>query len=312
VSLPAPRPTRSLLNYALFALVCAIFSGTWLAIKVGLADFPPLGFAGLRFLLAFPILFALARAQHLPWPARAKDWRIPLILGCTMFALPFGLIYFAERTVPSGLASVLFASHAIFVALLAHFWLPDERLNPARTLGVLVGFAGVVVLFWDRMSGHASWLGELALLATAAIQATSSILIRRTQRANHPIVLSCIGAGVAAICLLAASALFEGRFVDRWTLPGTIALLYLTLFGSVVAFTLTIHLLHELGATRVASIVYITPVAALLWGYLILGEPVGDRLALGIALVVFGVWLTNRASRRPQAGIAATAQAPGT
>ena len=144
--------------YALFALVCLIFSTTWLAIRIGLDDFRPLGSAGLRFLVAFPILLAWARARKLAWPRAARDWVIPLGLSLSMFTVPFALIYFAELTVPSGLAAVHFAAHAIFVALLAHFVLRDEPLTSARVAGILIGFAGVIVVFWERRSGHHTWL----------------------------------------------------------------------------------------------------------------------------------------------------------
>lgn len=292
-------------SYALFAMVCLIFSTTWLAIRIGLDDFRPLGAAGLRFLVAFPILLAYALVKKLAWPRSARDWVIPLGLGLSMFTVPFALIYYAELTVPSGLASVLFAAHAIFVALLAHFVLHDEPLTAARVIGILTGFAGVVVVFWNRMSGHHSWLGEAALLTCAAIQAVSSVVVRRTQRSLDPVVLSCIGSAVGAVCLLAGSFLFEGGPVIRPTAAGIGAILYLAIFGSVIAFTLTIRLIHVLGSNRVAMAVYVTPIAALLWGHLLRGETLGPWLLLGTALVVGGVWLASRVPLR------AAAQAPG-
>lgn len=273
--------------------MCLVFSTTWLAIRISLDDLPPLGSAGLRYLVAAPILFVLARARRLPWPADARAWRIPLLLGVTMFTIPFALIYYAEQTVPSGLAAVLFASHAIFVAIFAHGWLSDERLTPVRVAGVLGGFAGVVIVFSDRLAGHASWLGEAALILTALIQATSSILVRRFQKATPAIVQSCIGTAVGAVLLLGASLLFEDPSAYRWTTRALLAVVYLAIFGSVIAFTLTIHLLHELGANRVAMSVYVTPVLALLWGALLRHEPIGPWLLTGTAMIVGGVWLTN-------------------
>ena len=299
-------PRRS---YALFALVCLIFSTTWLAIRIGLDDFRPLGSAGLRFLVAFPILLAYALARKLSWPRTARGWVIPLGLTLSMFAVPYALIYFAEQTVPSGLTAVLFAVHAIFVALLAHFVLHDEPLTTARVTGILVGFAGVVLVFWERMHGHRSWLGEAAILACAAIQAVSSVVVRRTQKDLHPVVLSCIGCGVGAVLLLGASLLFEGGPVIRLTAAGVGAILYLAILGTVIAFSLTIRLIHELGSNRVAMTVYVTPIAALLWGNLFRGETLGGRLLLGTALVVGGVWLASRVPLRtaaPAPGVAAT------
>jgi putative membrane protein PagO len=288
--------------YALFALVCLIFSTTWLAIRIGLDDFRPLGSAGLRFLVAFPILLAYAFARKLPWPRTARDWVIPLGLALSMFTVPYALIYFGEMTVPSGLAAVLFAVHAIFVATLAHFVLHDEPLTAMRVTGILVGFAGVVLVFWERLHGHHSWLGEAAILACAAIQAVSSVVVRRTQKGLHPVVLSSIGCGIAAALLLGASFLFEGGPVIRLTAAGIGAILYLAVFGSVIAFSLTIRLIHELGANRVAMTVYVTPIAALVWGNLFRGETLGGRLLLGTALVVVGVWLASRVPLHASAG----------
>ena len=281
-------------SYALFALVCLIFSTTWLAIRVGLTDFRPLGSAGLRYAVALPILLACAFAWKLPWPDTPRDWMLPLLLGFTMFTIPYALIYYGEMTVPSGLTAVLFASHAIFVALLAHFFLGDEPLTAARIAGVLIGFVGVIIVFRDRMGGEGSWLGETAVVACAAIQAVSTVIVRRTQRGLHPVVLSCIGAAVAAVVLLAASFAFEGGPVIRVTAAGVGSILYLAIFGSVIAFTASIRLIHVLGANRIAMSTYVTPIAALLFGHVLLGEPLGSGILLGAALVVGGVWLASR------------------
>jgi drug/metabolite transporter (DMT)-like permease len=286
-------------SYALFLLVCLIFSTTWLAIRVGLADFRPLGSAGLRYAVALPILLACAFAWKLAWPATPRAWVDPLILAFTMFTIPYALIYYAEQTVPSGLAAVLFATHAFFVAILSHYLLHDEPLTPSRVAGVILGFVGLLVVFRDRIGGGHSWIGETAIVACAAIQAGSSMLVRRTRHPLHPVVLSCIGAGIAAFVLLASSFAFEGGPVRRYTAEGIGAILYLAVFGSVIAFTATIRLIQVLGANRVAMTVYVTPVAALLWGNLLLGETLGGGLLVGAALVVVGVWLASRTGPRP-------------
>jgi len=288
--------------YALFALVCLLFSTTWLAIRIGLADLPPLGAAGLRFLVAFPILLAIARWKSLSPPQTRQDWILAIQLGLTMFAIPFALIYYAEQTVPSGLAAVLFASHAIFVALLAHFVLHDEPLTAARLVGIGACLVGLVLVFHDRMSGERSWLGEAALVLTAAIQSTTSIAIRRAKGRLPAVVLSCIGSGIGAVVLLGASFASGEPLLARMTPAGAATILYLAVFGSVIAFTVTIRLIEVLGANRMAMTVYITPVAALLWGWLILGERLGQGLWLGAACIVGGVWLASRAPAPALAG----------
>ena len=281
--------------YALFALVCLLFSTTWLAIRIGLADLPPIGAAGLRMLVAFPILLAIAHWRRLRWPRTRAEWALPVQLGFTMFAIPFALIYYAEQTVPSGLAAVLFAAHAMFVALLAHFVLRDEPLTGGRVVGIVVGFIGLILVFHGRMSGERSWMGEAAMLLTAAIQSWSSIAIRRATGRPDAVVLSCIGAGIGAVLLLSASFALGEPLLARMTPTGAATIAYLAVFGSVIAFTLSIRLIQVLGSNRLAMTVYITPLLALLWGRLVLGETLGQGLWLGAACIVGGVWLASRA-----------------
>ena len=220
---------------------------------------------------------------------------MPILIGLLMFTIPYALIYYAEQTVPSGLTAVLFASNAIFTAIVTHFALPDERLTVTRSLGIVVGFVGVVVVFWERMRGHSSWTGEAMILLSAAIQGTTGTLVRKNPSVT-PVVQSCIGAAVAAVTTLTASLLFEPEPFSHSTWQGWVAVLYLAIAGSVIAFTLVLKLMHRIGANRVASSVYVTPVIALTLGSLLEHEPLGARLAVGSALVLGGVWLANRVS----------------
>ena len=179
-------------------------------------------------------------------------------------------------------------------------WLAGR--TPARVLGIAVCLAGLLIVFHDRLHGAGSWLGEAALILTAAVQATSSIAIRRARGRVPAVTLSCIGAGVGAVVLLGASAALGEPLLERMTPRGAASIVYLGIFGSVIAFTLTIRLIDVLGANRIAMTVYITPVAALLWGWLILGEQLGKGLWLGAACIVGGVWLASRAPAPPVTG----------
>jgi len=196
--------------------------------------------------------------------------------------------------VPSGLTAVLFASYAIFVALLAHFLLKDEPLTTGRVVGIVIGLVGLALVFHDRVTGARSWLGEAALIFTAAIQATSSVAIRRAGGRTHAVVLSCIGVGVAAIVMLTFSAALGEPLLARMTPKAAATIVYLAVFGSVIAFTLSIRLIQVMGSNSVAVQVYVTPVLALVWGRLVLGEVLGPGLWPGIACIVGGVWLASR------------------
>ena len=282
--------TRDWIDYG---LVCLIFGTTWLAILHSNASFPPLAGLGLRYAIACIVLLFVARARKLAFPQGARAWRMPIVIGLVMFTIPYAMIYYAERTVPSGLTAVLFASNAIFVAIVTNFALPDEKLTAMRALGIAIGFVGVVIVFWDRMKGHASWVGEALIVLSAAIQGTTGTLVRRSARVA-PIVQSCIGAGVAAVTTLTAALVFEHEPFSHAKWQGWVAVLYLAIAGSVIAFTLVLSLIHRIGANRVASSVYVTPLIALTLGSLLEHEALGARLAVGSTLVLGGVWLANR------------------
>ena len=135
--------------------------------------------------------------------------------------------------------------------------------------------------------------GEALIVFSAAIQGTTGTLVRKNPTVP-PVVQSCIGAGVAAATTLPAALLFEHEPFSHATWQGWLAVLYLAIAGSVIAFTLVLSLIHRIGANRVASTVYVTPLIALTLGSLLEHEPLGARLAVGSALVLGGVWLANR------------------
>src|SRR5437763_1997394 len=141
-------------------ILCGIWGSTWLFIKLGLANLPPLTFAGIRFLLASIILSALILARGVRWPRKRAEWIVIAIVGLLQFSLNYGLVFWGEQRIPSGLAAVLQSTFPAFGLVIAHFYLPDERITGKKVIGVLLGFAGVAVIFSDQLT----IAGEGALL----------------------------------------------------------------------------------------------------------------------------------------------------
>src|SRR5438477_11196276 len=133
-------------------ILCGIWGSTWLFIKLGLADLPPLTFAGIRFLVASLILSALILARGVRWPRSRRDWSLIAIVGLLQFTLNYGLVFWGEQYISSGLAAVLQSTFPAFGLVIAHLYLPQERMTPGRVLGVLLGVFGVAVIFSDQLT----------------------------------------------------------------------------------------------------------------------------------------------------------------
>src|SRR5205814_8701389 len=144
-------------------ILCGIWGSTWLFIKLGLVDLPPLTFAGIRFLLASLILSALILARGVRWPRSRHDWSLIAIVGLLQFTLNYGLVFWGEQYIPSGLAAVLQSTFPAFGLVIAHLYLPYERLTTREVIGVLMGVVGVAIIFSDQLTiaGHLALLGSV-------------------------------------------------------------------------------------------------------------------------------------------------------
>ncbi|HKQ60756.1 MAG TPA: EamA family transporter [Candidatus Polarisedimenticolaceae bacterium] len=276
-----------------FAGLCLIWGTTWAAVQIGLSGIPPFAGVSLRFGIAALILLVLALFRGVRLGARRHERWLWLANGLLSFCVSYGVVYWCEQWVPSGLAAILFATYPLFVAVLGHFVLPNEGLARRELSGILVGFAGVALIFSEDLTalgGPQVALASVVMLASPIASALSSVAIKRWGQGIHPLSISAmpmaIGAGVMAGISL---ALERGRpFVADATSIG--ALLYLAIFGSAVTFTGFYWLLERLPAKRLALIAYFTPVIAVLVGNL-RGEPFTLRILSGAALVVGGVAL---------------------
>ena len=128
-------------------ILCCIWGSTWLFIKIGLDDLPPLTFAGIRFVIASAILFAIVAARKLSLPRLKSDWKLLALTGVLSFSCNYGLIFWGEQHISSGLAALLQATIPAFGLIIAHFYLPGERMTPRKVVGVVLGILGVAVVF---------------------------------------------------------------------------------------------------------------------------------------------------------------------
>ncbi len=285
-------PSRLLIAVALVAL-CLIWGTTWAVIQIGLESMPPFGGVALRFGIAAAILLVLARALNIKLGTTRREKRLWWVNGLLAFCVSYGVVYWSEQWVPSGLAAILFATNPLFVALLAHLALPSESLNRAEIIGISLGFVGVGVIFsedFHALGGEQVRLAALVMLFSPLAAAIATVTVKRWGEGVHPFSLSAVPMGITAGIMGALAVAFEKGQSFNWNMSSIGALLYLAIFGSVITFTLYFWLLAHLPAKRLALIAYVIPLVAVVVGTL-RGEPMTLRTLTGAALVVAGTAL---------------------
>jgi drug/metabolite transporter (DMT)-like permease len=277
-----------------FLVLCAIWGSTWLFIKIGLEHLPPLSFAGIRFVVAVLLLGALAAMRRAPLPRSRRDWTMIGVTGLLSFTINYGLLFWGEQHISSGLASVLQATIPAFGLVVAHYYLPTERMTPAKVAGVALGIAGVAVVFSDQLSveGTMALWGSAAIVVGAFAAAFANVLVKA--RAGHldPTVLAAGQMLFGLVPLVGTGFWLEGSpFALEWTTMGVVCLLYLAVVGSAVAFGLYYWLVRNMDVTNTMLIALVTPLLAVVLGMIVLDERLTWRLVAGGACILAGVGL---------------------
>ena len=275
-------------------LLCGIWGSTWLFIKLGLEDLPPVTFAGIRFVIACAILVVWIGLRRMAIPTSRGDWILLAISGILAFGLNYGLVFWGEQYISSGLAALLQATLPAFGIVFAHFHLPAERLSWAKIAGVVLGVFGVGVVFSNQLAiaGTQALAGSVALVLSAVFAAYSNVLVKAYGKHLDPAVLAAGQMLFGLLLLLGIGIPLEGNPLNfRWTPMALIALVYLAVVGSVIAFLLYYWLLLKMDVTNSMLIALVTPVVAVILGMLVLDEEIGWRTLIGGATIMLGISL---------------------
>jgi len=274
----------------LYALICLIWGSTWVGIKVGLDGVPPFLSAGLRFLLSASVAGLVVAWRRKPLRLTRDDKICVLSLGLLVFWLDYACVYWAEIYISSGLTAVLFSTMPLMTALLSAFWTRSEKLSPRKVAGILIGVAGTVLLFWP--TEHVGIMQVLAMLSTltgSLLAAINLVTMKKHGQQSDPFVLNVLGMAIGAGGLFLMSAALERWSAVLWTRSNVLAILYLSLVGSVIAFSIYYYLIKHLDATVVSLTTLIIPIVALALGRVLLGEEVTPTAIVGIVTVLAGV-----------------------
>jgi drug/metabolite transporter (DMT)-like permease len=289
-----------------FSMVYFVWGSTFLAIRVGVREVPPFLLAAMRFLLAGIILYVWMFAKGAASPSR-REWVSASLLAVLIFVFDYGLLFWAEQRVPSGIAAVMMATIPVFMVLSEILFLGTQRLTVRLVFALLIGGGGVAVLLSRSLNfGEVpiKTSGAIALVAAAISWSVSSALTKKLPLPSSQAMSSAaqmLSGGV--LLTVAAAVLGEFRGFDPHTVSGRAwtALGYLVIAGSIVAFTAYVWLIHHESPTKVGTYAYVNPVVAVALGYLVGGESIGARTILGTLLVLVSVIvITTTPAKKPE------------
>ncbi len=278
-----------------YVVLCIIWGSTWLTIRFGLESLTPLVSAGMRFSLASIFIFILMKIKSVSLQKDSVSIRLYLLMGFFSFVIPFGLVYWAEQFVPSGMASVLFAVYPFFVLIFSFLRMPSEPIGSYKIIGTVLGFSGIVVIFSESFDLNFTdyLLGMFACVLSGTMQAWIAVSIKKFGHHLHPLSMNFVPMVIAGISMLLIGVFFEDLSTIRFDENAILSIIYLAFFGSVITFTSFYWLLKRINVVIVSLIAFITPIVALILGYIIYNEELSTSYFIGSAMVLGGLIWAN-------------------
>jgi drug/metabolite transporter (DMT)-like permease len=281
--------------YLAWGAVCLIWGTTYLAIRIGVSILPPALFASIRFAVAGLIFFLFLRYKGYSLPSR-KGFLDAAVVGIALLVTANGLVVWSEQWVPSGLTALIVSTVPLWMAVFEGILPAGARLTAKKISGILMGFCGLLILFWPDLKGSldTSYLkGILVLVLAPCSWAAGSIYSKHKAVRTDPLMAASLQMIIAGSILMAIGASF-GEFKRFLLNPlGLGALIYLIIFGSIVGYGSFIYALSKLPSSKVSMYAYINPVIAVVLGWLVLGERMDGWMITGTAVVLAGVLVVN-------------------
>src|SRR6202035_5543206 len=286
-----------------FSIIYIVWGTTYLAIRVGVEEVPPFLLAGLRFLIAGGVIYGwmIARGERSP---TARQWMGASVIGIMIFVMDYGVLFWAEERVPSGVTAVMMATIPVLMALSEIMILRTQKLTARLTLALLIGIGGVAVLISRSLNlggAPVDKMGAVALIFASISWSIASVLTRKLTLPPSKVMSSGAQMLSGGIFLaLTSAALGEFRGFHPWSVSRAawFALLYLIVAGSIIAYTAYVWLIHHESPTKVGTYAYVNPVVAVVVGYFLGGEVIGRRTIFGTMLVLVSVIVITLAPKR--------------
>ncbi len=289
-------PKENFRAYLAWVAICLIWGTTYLAIRIGVQDFPPVLFAGLRWLIAGPILIIILKLRGYKLPT-LKDIKHLAVVGILLLGFGNGLVVFAEQWVPSGLTALLISTDPLWIVGIESLLPSGPKLNLKIVVGVLLGLAGVILIFGSNLSAILNTqylIGILGLMFCIFCWSTGTLYSKYKKVSVHPLMGAAVQMAVAGIGLSLLGVIIGESSYLHLTQNGVFSFLYLLVFGSFIAYGSYIYAVANLPVSFVSTYAYINPVIALFLGWLILDEKLNYTMIIGAIIILIGVYIVKK------------------
>ena len=288
------KPVKQIIG---LTALCLIWGTTWQAIKISLEGIPPFTGAGIRFVIASVFLFVIILFRRSSLYANKREIRLLLLVAVLTYFIDYGLIYWGEKYLSAGVTAVFFATFPLFTAIFTNFVFKNEHFNWIKYLGLMIGFIGISIVFLDQLlitSFNTKILLSSSGIIIAAISAAiATVLIKKHLTHINSYTLSLYQMAPGALFLLSFGFLSENLAAVQLSTRVVLAVLYLAVIGSAVTFVIYYHLLKHMSAITLSTIIYVTPIVALIADFLLFREIPPVRTLLGAGLIFIGIWTTQ-------------------
>ena len=278
-----------------YIFITLVWGSTWLAIRLGLDSLTPFISAGLRFLSASILILIIVKVKGIAIQKDSDSIKLYFFLGFLSFVIPFWLVYWAEQFIPSGLTSVMFAVFPFFVFLFSVILLKNEATDKFKLFSVILGFIGVFIIFSDGLEVDLQnhFLGLLAVLTSAMLQGLSAVIIKKWGGHLNPFSMNGPPLFLAGISMVFLSLIFEDSSSWIFSQKAVMSILYLAIFGTIFAFSVYYWLLKRINAVILSLSSFVTPIIAVILGWIILDEKLSEKVLIGTLFVLIGILFGN-------------------
>ena len=286
---------------AAYIVVCIVWGSTYLGIRIGVSDFPPELFSGIRNLVAGSIILMYARVKGLEFPKSSIDIRRLATVGFLLLCGSMGLISWAEQWVHSGVVSLMVASSPLMMALIETIVFKENTLGIKGWAGLLIGFGGVGFLVMSASgTGSIDIFGSILVILAAFFWSSGSVYSKRFKAAGSVVTHIGIQMLAGGVGLTTAGLLLGEASRVRFTVKSMAAMAYLIIFGSILAYSCYIYVLGKWPSSRAGTYAYVNPLVAVTLGFLVLGEPITYHTIISMVVILGGVLMVqvSQASRQ--------------